>query len=68
VADNGIGFENEFSDRIFKIFTRLHTADKYQGTGIGLALCKKIMQLHGGHIFAESTKNQGATFSLYFPV
>ncbi|RFS14979.1 ATP-binding protein [Emticicia sp. C21] len=68
IADNGIGFENEFSDRIFKIFTRLHTADKYQGTGIGLALCKKIMQLHGGHIFAEGAKNQGASFSLYFPV
>ncbi|GAB3515677.1 ATP-binding protein [Emticicia fontis] len=68
VADNGIGFENEFSERIFKIFTRLHTADKYQGTGIGLALCKKIMQLHTGHIFAEGAKNQGATFSLYFPV
>jgi light-regulated signal transduction histidine kinase (bacteriophytochrome) len=68
IADNGIGFENEFNDRIFKIFTRLHTADKYQGTGIGLALCKKIMQLHSGHIYAEGAKNQGATFSLYFPV
>lgn len=68
ITDNGIGFENEFNDRIFKIFTRLHTADKYQGTGIGLALCKKIMQLHNGHIFAEGAKNQGATFSLYFPV
>lgn len=67
IADNGIGFENEFSDRIFKIFTRLHTADKYQGTGIGLALRKKIMQLHNGYIFAEGAKNQGATFSLYFP-
>lgn len=68
MTDNGIGFENEFNDRIFKIFTRLHTADKYEGTGIGLALCKKIMQLHSGHIFAEGTKSQGATFSLYFPV
>jgi light-regulated signal transduction histidine kinase (bacteriophytochrome) len=68
IADNGIGFENEFSDRIFKIFTRLHTADKYQGTGIGLALCKKIMQLHSGYIYAEGARNQGATFSLYFPV
>ncbi|RYU93363.1 ATP-binding protein [Emticicia agri] len=68
IADNGIGFENEFNDRIFKIFTRLHTADKYEGTGIGLALCKKIMQLHNGYIFAEGVKNEGATFSLYFPV
>ncbi|UTA67694.1 ATP-binding protein [Emticicia sp. 21SJ11W-3] len=68
VADNGIGFENEFSDKIFKIFTRLHSADKYQGTGIGLALCKKVMQLHNGYIYAESGENQGAVFTLYFPV
>lgn len=68
ITDNGIGFENEFSDKIFKIFTRLHAVDKYQGTGIGLALCKKIMQLHNGYIFAEGEKNEGATFSLYFPV
>jgi light-regulated signal transduction histidine kinase (bacteriophytochrome) len=68
VADNGIGFENEFSDKIFKIFTRLHAPDKYDGTGIGLALSKKIMQLHNGYIFAESAKGQGATFSLYFPI
>lgn len=68
VTDNGIGFENEFSDKIFKIFTRLHSADKYQGTGIGLALCKKIMQLHNGYIYAESGENEGAVFMLYFPV
>ncbi|MBA4853850.1 ATP-binding protein [Emticicia sp. BO119] len=68
IADNGIGFENEFSDRIFKIFTRLHTSTKYEGTGIGLALCKKIMQLHNGYIYAEGVKNEGAVFSLYFPV
>ncbi len=68
VADNGIGFDNEFSDKIFKIFTRLHSADKYQGTGIGLALCKKIMQLHNGYIYAESGENEGAAFTIYFPV
>lgn len=67
IADNGIGFENEFNDRIFKIFTRLHNTDKYEGTGIGLALCKKIMQLHNGYILAKGVKNQGATFTLYFP-
>lgn len=68
ITDNGIGFENEFSEKIFKIFTRLHASDKYPGTGIGLALSKKIMQLHNGHIFAEGKKNEGAVFSLYFPV
>jgi light-regulated signal transduction histidine kinase (bacteriophytochrome) len=68
IIDNGIGFENEFSDKIFKIFARLHPVDKYQGTGIGLALCKKIMQLHNGYIFAEGEKNKGATFNLYFPL
>lgn len=68
IIDNGIGFENEFNDKIFKIFARLHAVDKYQGTGIGLALCKKIMQLHDGYIYAAGEKNKGATFSLYFPL
>ncbi|HEY8936886.1 MAG TPA: PAS domain S-box protein, partial [Cyclobacteriaceae bacterium] len=67
LSDNGIGFEPEFKNRIFEIFTRLNTKDEFEGTGIGLALCKKIMERHGGHIYATSELGQGATFILLFP-
>jgi len=67
LKDNGIGFNKEFNDKIFKIFTRLHGIDKYEGTGIGLALCKKIMQLHNGYIFSKGTEDEGAIFTMYFP-
>ena len=67
-ADNGIGFEPEYKDRIFNIFQRLNDRRNYQGTGIGLALCKKVMDNHSGFITAESELNEGATFSMYFPV
>jgi chemotaxis family two-component system sensor kinase Cph1 len=65
--DNGIGFEQKFFDSIFNIFSRLHSQSEYQGSGIGLALCKKIMQAHQGFIVAKSELGQGATFTLYFP-
>jgi two-component system, chemotaxis family, sensor kinase Cph1 len=65
--DNGIGFEQKFVDSIFNIFSRLHSQSEYQGSGIGLALCKKIMQAHQGFIVAKSQLGQGATFTLYFP-
>ena len=68
VADNGIGFNNEYSADIFKIFTRLHNAKQSEGSGVGLALCKKIMQIHGGLIKASGKENEGAEFQLYFPV
>jgi chemotaxis family two-component system sensor kinase Cph1 len=65
--DNGIGFEPEYSQRIFDVFQRLHPAHKYPGTGIGLAICKKIMENHKGFIIAESELDKGSIFSLYFP-
>jgi two-component system, chemotaxis family, CheB/CheR fusion protein len=66
-SDNGIGFNQEFADQIFVIFQRLHERKKYPGTGIGLALCKRIADNHGGKIFATST-NGGATFYVVLPL
>ena len=68
VSDNGIGFESSYSEKIFVIFQRLHTRSEYEGTGIGLALCRRIMNNHGGFITAEAKPNgAGAVFRLYFP-
>ncbi|WP_342087816.1 ATP-binding protein [Dyadobacter sp. OTU695] len=66
--DNGIGFEAEYEGRIFDIFQRLHPAHKYPGTGIGLAICKKIMENHKGFIDAKSVFGEGSVFTIYFPV
>jgi PAS domain S-box-containing protein len=68
VRDNGIGFENEYSDRIFEVFQRLHTRNEYEGTGIGLAICKKIVENHQGLITAAGQPQHGAVFTIYLPV
>lgn len=68
VADNGIGFEQQYAERIFELFQRLHGRSEYQGTGIGLAICRKIMQNHQGYLLAEGHSGKGATFTIYLPV
>ncbi|MEO7523526.1 MAG: ATP-binding protein, partial [Ferruginibacter sp.] len=68
VADNGIGFEPEYKDRIFEVFQRLHGKSEYKGTGIGLAIVKKIVENHSGIITAQGEVNKGATFNIYLPL
>ena len=68
IKDNGIGMESSHLLKIFTIFQRLHARNEYSGNGIGLAICKKIMENHSGNITVESTLNEGTTFNLYFPV
>lgn len=68
ISDNGIGFDQKYSDRIFTIFQRLHGRHEYEGTGIGLAICKKIIDRHGGLITAKSQPDKGATFVVLLPI
>ncbi|MBA3712781.1 MAG: PAS domain S-box protein [Pyrinomonadaceae bacterium] len=68
VEDNGIGFDEKYLDRIFTVFQRLHKKGEYEGTGVGLAICRKIVERHGGTITARSSPGQGATFIVTLPV
>ena len=61
VSDNGIGFNQQYSEQVFEIFKRLHDKQSFSGTGMGLAICRKIVQRHGGTIVASSTENVGTT-------
>ena len=67
VSDNGIGFEKEFAEKIFEVFQKLHGKEEYAGTGIGLAIVKKIVDNHNGIITATSKLNKGTTFDIYIP-
>jgi signal transduction histidine kinase/CHASE3 domain sensor protein len=67
-SDNGIGFSNEYAEQIFVLFNRLHNKSDYSGTGIGLSICKKIIENHAGYIFADGVTGEGATFTVYLPI
>jgi PAS domain S-box-containing protein len=68
ISDNGIGFEPEYAERIFAIFQRLHGRSEYEGTGVGLSVCRKIVERHGGEISAEGRPGEGAVFTIVMPL
>ena len=68
IEDNGIGFEEKYTDKIFAVFQRLHGRGEYEGTGVGLAVCRRITDRHGGTISATSKLGEGATFVVTLPV
>jgi light-regulated signal transduction histidine kinase (bacteriophytochrome) len=67
VADSGIGIEKQYHDKVFVVFQRLHSIKDYAGTGIGLSICKRIVERHGGAIWFESIVNEGTTFYFTIP-
>jgi light-regulated signal transduction histidine kinase (bacteriophytochrome) len=68
VKDNGIGFDLQYLDRVFKPFQRLHSREEYEGSGMGLAICRRIAERHAGEITAESTLGKGSTFIVTLPI
>jgi signal transduction histidine kinase len=68
IKDNGIGFDNQYAEKIFTIFQRLHTREQYDGTGIGLAITKKIIEKHGGVIAASGKEGEGSKFTIVLPM
>jgi len=67
ISDNGIGFEQDDAEKVFQLFEKLPSKQKFPGSGIGLAICKKIMEAHNGFIEATSTPGEGSRFDCYFP-
>ena len=68
VQDNGIGFDEKYTDKIFAVFQRLHGRTEYEGSGVGLSICRKIAERHDGSISAQSKPNEGAAFTVTLPI